>query len=103
MKIIPIAFALFFVLIVFVATSCAPHPNTMEDIVRPETRELAGFWLGLWHGMIATLTFIISWFTDSVTVYEIHNNGGWYHFGFLLGVGAFTKGATSASSRARRD
>jgi hypothetical protein len=46
----------------------------------------AGFWAGLWHGVILIVTFIISLFSDSVTVYEAHNSGGWYNFGFVLGV-----------------
>jgi hypothetical protein len=48
--------------------------------------EVAGFWQGLWHGLIAIVTFIISLFKDSVSVYEVHNNGAWYNFGFILGM-----------------
>ncbi len=46
----------------------------------------AGFWAGLWHGLIFIVTFIISLFTDSVRMYEVSNTGGWYDFGFLLGA-----------------
>lgn len=59
--------------------SCAPN-NDMY-LTKP-----AGFWAGLWHGLIIIITFIISLFSDSVTIYEIHNNGGWYNFGFVLGL-----------------
>ena len=31
---------------------------------------------------------------DDVAVYAYNNNGAWYDFGFLLGVGAFASGAT---------
>lgn len=48
----------------------------------------AGFWVGLWHGLIACVTLIVGIFVDSVRVYEIHNTGGWYDFGFLIGVTA---------------
>ncbi len=48
--------------------------------------DLAGFWYGLWHGAIAIITLIIHIFTDTVTVYETNNTGGWYDFGFLMGV-----------------
>lgn len=58
---------------------CAPGSSRFVD--RP-----AGFWAGLWHGLIIVVTFIISLFTDSVRVYETHNVGGWYDFGFLLGL-----------------
>ncbi len=46
----------------------------------------AGFWYGLWHGAIAVITLIIHLFNDTVMVYEKNNTGGWYDFGFLLGV-----------------
>jgi len=46
----------------------------------------AGFWYGLWHGAISIITLIIHVFNDSVMIYENNNIGGWYDFGFLLGV-----------------
>jgi hypothetical protein len=47
----------------------------------------AGFWAGFWHGMVSTITFIVSLFMDGVSIYETHNNGRWYEFGFILGIG----------------
>ena len=55
----------------------------------PESRfvdEPAGFWAGLWHGLICVITFIIGLFSDSVKMYELNNTGGWYDLGFLLGA-----------------
>lgn len=52
----------------------------------------AGFLGGLWHGIIAPITFIISLFDDGVSIYETHNNGRWYEFGFMLGIGAYAGG-----------
>ncbi|MCW9015108.1 MAG: hypothetical protein OQL06_15180 [Gammaproteobacteria bacterium] len=46
----------------------------------------AGFWFGLWHGVISFITLIIHLFNSGVSVYEVNNTGGWYDFGFLLGV-----------------
>ena len=46
----------------------------------------AGFWAGLWHGLICVITFIISLFSDSVKMYEMNNTGTWYDLGFLLGA-----------------
>ncbi len=46
----------------------------------------AGFWYGLWHGIISVIMLIVHLFNESVGVYEINNTGGWYDFGFLLGV-----------------
>jgi hypothetical protein len=48
----------------------------------------AGFWAGLWHGIIAPIVFFVSLFADGVRIYETNNNGLWYDFGFLLGIGA---------------
>ena len=45
-----------------------------------------GFWYGLWHGIIAPISFIISLFNDKVAIYAVYNNGGWYNLGFLLGA-----------------
>lgn len=33
---------------------------------------------------------------------EIHNNGGWYDFGFLIGVSIFFGGSAGGGSRAKR-
>jgi hypothetical protein len=39
---------------------------------------------------IAPLTFLISLFSPGVRIYETHNRGRWYDFGFIIGVsGAF--------------
>ena len=51
--------------------------------------EPAGFFSGLWHGMIAPIVFIVSLFAEGVRVYETNNKGRRYDFGFLLGVGAY--------------
>jgi len=48
----------------------------------------AGFWAGLWHGLICPITFIVSLFNPGVRIYETHNRGRWYDFGFLLGASA---------------
>ena len=49
-----------------------------------------GFWYGIWHGMITPITFWISLFNPDVAIYAINNNGGWYDFGFLWGIGTST-------------
>jgi hypothetical protein len=46
----------------------------------------AGFWAGLWHGIIAPIALIIGLFQPGVRVYEVRNNGWKYDLGFLLGV-----------------
>ena len=49
-----------------------------------------GFWYGLWHGMTFPFAWLGSLFSDSIAIYAIYNNGGWYDFGFFLGLGGFS-------------
>ena len=52
-----------------------------------------GFLLGLWHGFIFPVAWILSLFMPDVSVYAVPNNGGWYDFGFFLGVVVLGVGA----------
>jgi hypothetical protein len=66
----------------------------------------AGFWLGLWQGLISPITFVISLFTEEVNIYEVQNNGNWYDSGFMLGVaialGGGAGGGSASAGRVRR-
>jgi hypothetical protein len=82
---------------VLLLAACA-GPNTVADV--PDAQQsIAGFWSGLWHGFIMPIAFIGSLFDDSIGIYEVHNSGGWYDFGFLLGVSIPGGGCVSASRR----
>jgi hypothetical protein len=83
-------------LVIVSLIGCAAGPNAMKDSASPDG-SVAGFWLGLWHGLIVPFTFVISLFSDNVAIYEVHNSGGWYNFGFLLG-GASTLGGSGAAA-----
>ena len=52
-----------------------------------------GFLYGLWHGFIFPVAWVVSLFTDKVAVYAVPNNGGWYDFGYFLGIVVFGVGA----------
>ena len=84
----------------FALGACTAGPNTLRN-TPDEDGEVAGFWKGLWHGIIAPVTFIISLFNKGVTVFEVHNNGGWYSFGFLLGA-SMTVGGSSGGAACRK-
>lgn len=77
--------------VVLLLGACAAGANTELS------HNGAGFWLGLWQGIIIPVTFVISLFNDNVSIYEVHNDGNWYDFGFVLGLtlpyGAFGGGA----------
>lgn len=62
----------------------------------------AGFWLGLWQGLILTITFLVSLFQDGVGIYEVHNDGAWYDFGYVLGVALVFSGPARIGGSARR-
>jgi opacity protein-like surface antigen len=52
-----------------------------------------GFLLGLWHGFIFPVAWVVSLFADKVAVYAVPNSGGWYDFGYFLGIVVFGVGA----------
>ena len=63
----------------------APGPNPM--INQPDLGgRIARAGAGLWHGVIAPATLIISFFNSDVRMYEVHNAGSEYDLGFLLGM-----------------
>jgi hypothetical protein len=85
----------------FASFSCAPGPNALEKTPNNEGI-IAGFWRGLWHGLIAPITFIISIFTKNVRFYEVYNSGFWYNFGFVLGAGLFLSGGILGNRKKRK-
>lgn len=79
---------------------CVPGPN--ELVNTPNAKgSVPGFWQGWWNGAISPVTFVISLFTPKVSVYEVHNNGGWYNFGFVLGA-MMALGGSAGGATARR-
>lgn len=45
-----------------------------------------GFLLGLWHGFIFPVAWVLSLFMPDVAIYAVPNNGGWYDFGYFVGI-----------------
>jgi len=74
-------------------SSCAEVSHVRNCLVNKPY----GFWSGLWHGIIAPISFIGSLFSDNIAMYAINNNGGWYNFGFVLGTGILFGGGSKAS------
>ncbi len=81
--------------------ACAAGANP-EVGIESADGDVAGFWLGLWHGIIAPLTFAISLFTDTINMYDVNNNGNWYDFGFVIGAGILFGGGGSGARRSRK-
>jgi hypothetical protein len=55
----------------------------VPDAVKPDA---PGFLLGLWHGFIFPVAWFLSLVMPNVAVYAVPNDGGWYDFGFFIGV-----------------
>jgi hypothetical protein len=73
---------------VLALTACAASPQ--PDAVAAGA---PGFWLGLWHGFIFPVAWVVSLFVPDVAIYAVPNDGGWYDFGYFLGIVVFGVGA----------
>jgi hypothetical protein len=72
--------------------ACAREVSTA---VHPQA---PGFLLGLWHGFIFPLSWIGSLFSNDIAIYAVPNNGGWYDFGYFLGIVVFGVGARKSTT-----
>lgn len=88
------AVVLYLLLAIFVLSGCAAV-TPIDDCI---TTKPAGFLHGLWHGIIAPVSFIGSIFFDNIAMYAVNNNGGWYDFGFVLGAGILFGGSGKATN-----
>jgi hypothetical protein len=75
--------------------SCAD----VTDIEACRSADPYGFWGGLWHGLIAPISFFGSLLSDDIAMYALNNNGGWYDLGFVIGAGILFGGGSRASRR----
>ena len=62
-----------------------PGPNPLVNTA-DEHGFSAGILLGIWHGFISPVTLVWSFINPNVQMYEVHNNGSQYNFGFLIGL-----------------
>lgn len=75
------------VLTLTLLAACAEQVGTAVEPGAP------GFLFGLWHGFIFPVAWVLSLFIPDVAVYAVPNNGGWYDFGFFLGIVVFGVGS----------
>jgi hypothetical protein len=61
-----------------------------------------GFLSGLWHGFIFPIAWLVSLFAPRIAIYAVPNNGGWYDFGFFLGIVVLGVGARRGHVSMRR-
>lgn len=60
--------------------SCMPGDGT-SSLKTP-----ANFIWGIWHGWIAPVSLIVSYFDSDISIYEKFNNGFFYDLGFYLAI-----------------
>jgi len=61
--------------------------NAATDVLNPEG-DIAGFWWGLWKGFMCWFVILFNAvYSESISIYEVHNNGVRHDFGFMLGIG----------------
>ena len=96
-------FAVLIVIAVVLLTSCGPGsdlevttPDSTIRLTTPspnpelntadESGRVSGFIPGLWHGIIAPVMLVGSFFNPAMQIYEVHNNGVEYNLGYLIGI-----------------
>ena len=88
----PIAIA--FVVLVLVLSACVAGAN--PEVGAPPA---AGILLGLSHGLISPITFLVSLFNDKVSIYEVHNDGNWYDSASCWAPGSCSAASSERASR----
>ncbi len=87
---------LFLLGLTLLLSSCLPGTLTTPD------DKPAGFFLGIWHGWIAPISLIVGIFDHSVRIYEIHNAGWSYDFGYYIAIISGFGGLSLARRKSRR-
>lgn len=77
---------------------CAAGPGSRWS---PPDASAAGFFAGLWHGIVVVFALIVSFFAEGVGIYEVHNTGFPYDLGFVLGAAGTFGGGVRVTCRKR--
>jgi hypothetical protein len=83
------------VLLLILMSSCASN-ESVEQCLKGDTY---GFFWGIWHGIIAPISLVISLFDEDVAMFAVNNTGFFYGLGFLIGSG----GWGILASKAKKD
>jgi len=86
---------LFGLVLLFLLSSCADYATLEQAVNLPKL----GFWHGLAHGIIFPFAWVVSLFDPTTAIYAINNNGGWYDFGFFIGVGGFSASMLASKNK----
>lgn len=72
----------------------------VHSVVKPDA---PGFLLGLWHGFIFPVAFVLSLFMKDVAVYAVPNDGVLYNLGYFIGIVFIGVGANRGTRIVYRD
>ncbi len=75
--------------IIIVTFGIILFPNTSLAFVQEYQYSIdhpAGFFSGIWDGLLAPYSLIARWIIHDVVMYAIPNTGWFYDVGFLLGI-----------------
>ena len=61
-------------------TGCVPGDGSYN------ISKSAGFFSGIWHGWIAPVSLLVSFFDRNISIYETFNKGWWYDFGYYMAI-----------------
>ena len=86
MKTKKIAIVLVMLICITSLSSCAPKGYEPSE---------AGFFSGIWHGIIIVFSLIGKLFGANIGIYAEHNTGFFYWLGFITGLGGLGGGASS--------
>lgn len=81
-----ILFGLILLLVILNLTSCAPSGYESYE---------AGFFSGIWHGIIIVFSLIGKLFGADIGIYAEHNTGLFYWLGFIIGIGGIGGGGAA--------
>jgi hypothetical protein len=76
---------LFSALLLVMMSGCA-GPEPIGPCLEGETY---GFLSGIFHGIIAPITLILSFIDKDTVMFAQNNTGAWYGLGFLIGSGGW--------------
>ena len=83
-------------------TSCASQ-NPFTNVPLESTGKVSGFLEGLEDGALSGWALFSNVFMDEENgIYEVHNDGNNYNFGFLLGLGALGFAASESTKKSRK-
>ena len=61
-------------------SGCVPGDGTNN------AENLAGFFWGIWHGAVAPISLLVSFFDNEIRIYEVMNSGVLYDLGFYIAI-----------------